>query len=136
MVNSIYDPLGALAPVLLEGRLLLQQLVAMGKKTTATASLGWDGPLPEEFANRWQRWKDALPDPQEVFVQRCYHPREFGTATRAEIHAFSDVSQQAIGAAVYLRLFNARGHSAVSLVFGQAKVAPVNPTSIPQLVEQ
>lgn len=53
VVNSIYDPLGLAAPVLLEGRLLLQQLVAVGKKTTATASLGWDDPLPEEFANRW-----------------------------------------------------------------------------------
>ena len=40
VVNSIYDPLGLAAPVLLEGRLLLQQLVAMGKKTTATVSLG------------------------------------------------------------------------------------------------
>ena len=30
-VNSIYDPLGLAVPVLLEGRLLLQKLVAMGK---------------------------------------------------------------------------------------------------------
>ncbi|KAK3749994.1 hypothetical protein QZH41_000414 [Actinostola sp. cb2023] len=32
IVNSIYDPLGLAIPVLLEGRLLLQQLVHMGKK--------------------------------------------------------------------------------------------------------
>ena len=32
IVNSIYDPFGLAIPVLLEGRLLLQQLVAMGKE--------------------------------------------------------------------------------------------------------
>ncbi|XP_078364035.1 uncharacterized protein LOC144648306 [Oculina patagonica] len=133
LVNSIYDPLGLAAPVLLEGRLLLQELVAMGKNTTATAPLGWDDPLPEGPANRWRSWRDALPDLEKVHVRRCYHPREFGPITRAEIHAFSDASQRAIGVAVYLRLFNARQEVAVSLVFGQAKVAPINPVSIPRL---
>ena len=32
MVNSIYDPLAFVAPVILAGKLLLQQLVLMGKK--------------------------------------------------------------------------------------------------------
>ena len=50
VVNSVYDPLGLAAPVLLHGRLLLQQLVSMGKKKTATAPLGWDDPLPEELS--------------------------------------------------------------------------------------
>ena len=45
-VNSVYDPLGLAAPVLLHGRFMLQQLVSMGKKKTATAPLGWDDPLP------------------------------------------------------------------------------------------
>ena len=133
LVNSIYDPLGLAAPVLLEGRLLLQELVAMGKETTAATLLGWDDPLPEKLANRWQCWQNALPDLEKATVQRCYHPREFGPVTRAEIHAFSDASQRAIGAAIYLRLFNTKNEVAVSLVFGQAKVAPINPVSIPRL---
>ena len=133
LVNSIYDPLSLAAPVLLEGRLLLQELVAMGKKITATEPLGWDDPLPEQPANRWQCWRDTLPDLKNVSVQRCYHPKGFGPVTRAEIHAFSDASQRAIGAAVYLRLFNVRNEIAVSLVFGQTRVAPINPVSIPRL---
>ena len=132
-MNSIYDPLGLAAPVSLEGRLLLQGLVAMGKKTTATAPLGWDDSLPEGPANRWRSWRDTLPDMEKASVQRCYHPRDFGPITRAEIHAFSDASQRAIGVAVYLHLFNSKQELAVSLVFGQAKVAPINPVSVPRL---
>ena len=133
MVNSVYDPLGLAAPVLLHGRLLLQQLVSMGKKKTATAPLGWDDPLPEELSLGWQSWKNALPDLQNVLIRRCYHPPQFGPITRAELHAFSDASLRAIGVAVYLRLFNCKEEHSVSLVFGQAKVAPINPISIPLL---
>lgn len=53
--------------------------------------------------------------------------------TRAELHAFSDASQDAIGAAVYLRQFNEANEMSTSLVYGQAKVAAVNPTSVPRL---
>lgn len=133
LVNSIYDPLGLAAPVLLEGRLLLQELVAMSKKTADAAPLGWDDPLPERYADRWHCWRNTLPDLETVYTRRCYHPSEFGPVTRAEIHAFSDASQRAIGAAVYLRLFNTKNEVAISLVFGQAKVAPINPVSIPRL---
>ena len=133
VVNSIYDPLGLAAPVLLDGRLLLQRLVAMGKKKTSTVCLGWDDPLPEELASGWQRWKTALPDLQNVSIPRCFHPVQFSPTTRVEIHAFSDASQRAIGVAVYLRLFNPKGEVCVSLVFGQAKVAPINPISVPRL---
>ena len=45
----------------------------------------------------------------------------------------SDASQRAIGVAVYLRMFNPKGESCVSLAFGQAKVAPINPISVPPL---
>ena len=66
LVNSVYDPLGLSAPVLLHGRLLLQQLVSMSKKKTVTAPLGWDDPLPEELSLGWQSWKNALPELQNV----------------------------------------------------------------------
>ena len=125
VVNSVYDHLGLAAPVLLQGRLLLQQLVSMGEKKTATA--------PEELSLGWKSWKNALPDLQNISIQRCYHPPQFGPVTRAELHAFSDASQTAIGVAVYLLLFNCKEDDSVSLLFEQAKVAPINPIRILRL---
>ena len=46
IVNSIYDPLGLAVQVLLEGKLLLQQLVVLGKKSNNEKPLAWDDPLP------------------------------------------------------------------------------------------
>ena len=125
VVNSVYDHLGLAAPVLLQGRLLLQQLVSMGEKKTAKA--------PEELSLGWKSWKNALPDLQNILIQRCYHPRQFGPVTRAELHAFSDASQTAIGVAVYLLLFNCKEDDSVSLLFEQAKVAPISPIRILRL---
>ena len=118
VVNSVYDPLGLAVPVFLHGRLLLQQLVSMSKKKTATAALGWDDPRPEELSFGWQRWKNAVLDLQNVSIRRCYHPPQFGLVTRAELHTFSDASQRAIGLTVCLRLFNRKEDDSVSLVFG------------------
>ena len=125
--------------------------------------LGWHDPLPKEFTSSWQHWKNALPDLQNVSILRCFHPApdlqnvsiprcfhpapdlqnvsiprcfhpvQFSPTTRAEMHAFSDSSERAIGVAVYLLLFNPKGEACISFVFGQAKVAPITPISIPRL---
>ena len=133
VVNSVYDPLGLATPVLLEGKLLLQQLVSMGKKKNNDTPLGWDDPLPEALLQQWGRWRNSLPDLEKITVPRCYHSEGFGTVIRAEIHAFSDASKDAIGASVYLQLINDKGEVNTALLFGQSKVAPIQTTSIPRL---
>lgn len=74
-----------------------------------------------------------MTDLERVSVPRCYYPVGFGTIVRREIHAFSDESEGAIGAAVYLRQVNDRGEYCTALLFGQSRVAPVQITSIPRL---
>ena len=82
IVNSIYDPLGLAVPVLLEGKLLLQQLVLLGKKSNKEKPLAWDDPLPETLLTQWQHWRNLLPHLENVSVQRCYHPTGFGKTVR------------------------------------------------------
>ncbi|KAK3742405.1 hypothetical protein QZH41_008057 [Actinostola sp. cb2023] len=132
VVNSIYDPMGLAVPATLRGKLLLQKLVSMGK-TRNGDNLGWDDPLPDDLMRQWKQWKDVLPNLQNASLPRCLHPRDFGPITRAEVHAFSDASEDAIGVAVYLRLINHNNDVHMSFLFGQSKVAPIKTTSIPRL---
>ena len=83
--------------------------------------------------NRWTRSRDSLVELQNLSVPRCYCPKDFGSVTRVKLHAFSDASQDAIGAAVCFRQFNEANKVSVALVYGQARVAPLNPTSILRL---
>ena len=46
-VQSIFDPLGLLAPVLLQAKLLLRQT------WTAPVQVGWDDPIPDTQADEW-----------------------------------------------------------------------------------
>lgn len=89
--------------------------------------------FPQNLLTQWQRWRNSLPHLENVSVPRCYHPTGFGKTVRREIHAFSDASKDAIGASIYLRLFNDQGKICTALLFGQSKVAPTQTTSIPRL---
>jgi hypothetical protein len=56
-----------------------------------------------------------------------------GATIRSELHSFADPSKGAIGIAVYLKQVDEKGEVSVNLAFGQCKVAPIQPTSIPRL---
>ena len=134
VVNSLYDPLGLAIPVTLRGRLLLRELVKLGNKKRGNETpLGWDDPLPQSLQNKWNCWKESLRDLETFAIPRCYRPKDFGEAERKEIHAFSDASENAIGAAVYLKQVNHDGKVNVSLLFAQGQLSPKQATTIPRL---
>ena len=119
---------------MLEGRKILQQLVHMGERTTENNTpLAWDDPLSTAMMNRWTCWRDSLVELQNLSVPCCYCPKDFSSVTRVELPAFSDASQDAIGTTVYLRQFNEASEVSMALIYGQARVAPLNQTSILRL---
>ena len=76
-VSSIFDPLGFVAPVLLEGKSILQEL--------CRKILGWDDPVPEEIRIRWCKWKSELEVLEALSISRCYKPKDFGSVVRHEL---------------------------------------------------
>lgn len=125
MVSSIYDPLGFVAWLLLEGKKILQELCK--EKTD------WDNPVPEDIKARWQRWRAELPSLEELSIPRCYKPSNFGPIASAELHHFSDASTQGYSQCSYLRLTNGKGRIHCSFLMGKARVTPLKPVTVPRL---
>ncbi|XP_076879123.1 uncharacterized protein LOC143527737 [Brachyhypopomus gauderio] len=125
VVNSLYDPLGFLAPVTIRGRLLLRELSGQARD--------WDLPLPDDIEGKWTMWKTSLLDLQELQIPRPYSSFPLSEARNKELFIFSDASFQAISAVAYLRLTAEDGKSEVSFVFGKARLAPRPEITIPRL---
>lgn len=124
-VASIYDPLGFLAPLILLGKQILQQL--------CRDKVGWDEPLSEELRTRWVSWLQDLENLSSVKIRRCYVPANFTDVKQYELHHFSDASTTGYGECTYLRAIHANGDVHCSLVMGKARVAPTKVTTVPRL---
>ena len=124
-VASLYDPLGFIAPFVLEGKRVLQEMCRRGT--------GWDDPLPDEMRPRWESWRNDLIHLQNLTIPRFNHPQNFGTVTNVELHHFSDASCVGYGQCSYLRLKDDSGSVHCVLVMGKFRVAPTTLTTIPRL---
>lgn len=124
-VASLYDPLGFIAPFVLSGKLVLQEMCRNGT--------GWDDPLPKELQPRWEHWKADLMNLEKINIPRCYVPANFGKVIKRELHHFSDASNSGYGQCSYLRVTNEEGNIHCALVIGKSRVAPIKVQTIPRL---
>jgi len=123
-VASLFDPIGFVAPFLLKGKCILQEL--------CRRNIGWDDCLPDELFLRWEEWKSSFQDLKDFSFQRCYHPTSFGNIVWTELH-FSDASNLGYGACSYLRFKNDKDEVHCSFVMAKARVAPTKIKGIPRL---
>ena len=121
---SLYDPLGLLSPVVLQGKQMLQELCRL--------KIGWDGDVPEEIRRKWSRWLASIPELQRFTVQRCWKPVGFENA-QVQVHHFADASENGFGTASYLRLNNETDDVECNLIMSKARVAPLKQVSIPRM---
>ncbi|KAM4591910.1 uncharacterized protein PAE49_019480 [Odontesthes bonariensis] len=124
-VNSLFDPLGIVAPISIQGKLLLRELT---HDTT-----DWDEPLPAEKEAEWITWRDSLQDLEHFETPRCYTSTSVSNAQRVELHIFSDASVRAIAAVAYLKVLDDSGMYHVGFVMGKAKLAPMSALTVPRL---
>ena len=119
-VASIYDPLGIVSPVTLQGKLIYRK--ACGAKVP------WDQELPTELLNEFKNWENALPD--EIEVPRSITKHAEGVESIV-LHGFGDASKQGISAAVYAIVYQNSG-SNVGLLVAKSRLAKKD-LSIPRL---
>ena len=122
-VARTFDILGWLAPTILEMKVLYQQLWE--------EKLGWDEPVPEPYLTKHRNWRNQLSILADIHIPRCYFAQE--TTLTIELHGFSDVSEAACAAVLYIRATYLVHQPTCRLVIAKTKVAPVKIISMPRL---
>ncbi|XP_055368558.1 uncharacterized protein LOC114864937 [Betta splendens] len=123
-VASMFDPLGFLAPFLLLGKQIQQEMCQRG--------IGWDEPLPTEIKPQWDSWLNDLKKLQQLQISRCLVLEDPSKVLNVELHHFSDASSHGYGQCSYMRVVSGdRVHC--FLVIGKARVAPTKIVTIPRL---
>lgn len=122
-IAKLYDPLGLIAPVLMQAKLILQKLWLL--------KVSWDDPLSPEIRRQWEEFRNQLRELNQLSI-----PRWLGTTRtnrQIQIHGFSDASSLAIAAVVYVRSSIADKEFMVRLVSARTRVAPLKCLTIPRL---
>ena len=92
----------------------------------------WDEELRGDLGERFNSFVSDLKHLSDIRIPRCYFnvsrkPRKI------QLHGFSDASQQAFAAVVYMRSTYEDGCIAVNFVASKTKVTPTKKQSIPRL---
>jgi len=121
-LNRIFDPLGFLAPVLIRGKIFLQQMWA--------TKMDWDTVLPIEMGTKWIDFYHSLEQLKNCPIPRKVIPRP---ANEWEIHGFCDASEEAYGACIYVRSRDKDDQWHARLLCAKTRVAPLKGATIPRL---
>jgi len=121
-LNKIFDPLGFLAPVLIKGKIFLQQMWA--------EKMDWDKPMPIALQTKWSAFYHSLEQLKVLAIPRKVIPN---LPRDIEVHGFCDASEEAYGACIYVRSLDGNGIWSSRLLCSKTRVAPLKGMTIPRL---
>ena len=126
-VQSLFDPIGLLAPVMLQAKILL-------RKTWEgeCAELRWDDSLPGSLRNELLDFFVSLFDLEKISFPRSLWPAQ-NVIGNPELIVFSDGSVQAFGSVVYIRWKINPNEWWPRLIMSKSKIAPKNRITVPRL---
>ena len=116
---SIYDPLFLVAPAVLTGKRMFQEL--------CSRKIGWDEPLDQKTLSEWDRWTEDLPLLSRYEIPRCLIPSRTENTT-LQMHTFCDGSMTGYGAVSYLRVKTEDGSTEVKvrIIMAKSRLTPLN----------
>ena len=121
---SVFDPLGFVAPCLIEPKLIIQELWQR--------NIEWDQTLPADLEGRANKWINSVKYLSEIEVPRYYGINM--SIKKPELHIFADSSSKAYGCAAYFRVVE-NNKAKVSFVISKSRLEPLKEKrlSIPKL---
>ena len=122
-VAKTYDILGWISSCVLSMKMLYQQLWKRG--------IDWDDPVPPDLEAQHTLWKELLPLLTQKQLPRCYFRKDAPRMT-TELHGFSEASEKAWGAVVYVRSTYEHHPPVVALVISKTKVIKPENSTIPR----
>ena len=124
----LFDPLGAVAPFIIVGKMLLQECWRQ--------KLTWDEEITNELLDRWLDWCSQIPLLCNIWEARAVEAPGFGDVLDKELHAFCDASEKAMGAVVYVKVTYRSPFcgttTTVSRILAKGKVAPIHAMTLPR----
>ncbi|XP_062707726.1 uncharacterized protein LOC134288058 [Aedes albopictus] len=124
-ISKLFDPLGFAGPVVMTGKLLMQEL--WRQKQT------WDGALNAKQEKLWYEFRRQLQQMESIKISRCVLP--LSNTISVDLLGFSDASEKGYEACLYLKSRNIQGQIAIRLLCSKSHVAPLkaNRATIPRL---
>ena len=122
---AIFDPLGFVAPYVVRGKMILQDLWAAG--------IDWDDAVPPDIASKTTEWLNELDHLEKIRVLRCLRDASNHAPNNSTLHVFVDASEKAYGTVAYLSTECDNGQKCVRFVASKSHVAPLISLSIPRL---
>jgi hypothetical protein len=121
--SMCFDPVGWLQPVIIIPRILMQHIWLKG--------IGWDEPLPDELCDKWLSLRTEIQQLEDIKIPRWSGASK--TAKHNSLHGFSDASEQALAAVLYLRTQHSDNTITCRIIASKSKVAPLKKISLPRL---
>ncbi|XP_076391767.1 uncharacterized protein LOC143265171 [Megachile rotundata] len=124
-IAQLFDPLGLLGPLIVTAKLILQRLWQI--------QAGWDESISQDLRTQWLQYRDDIAQIQTIRIPRCTISNRLDTNIKIELHGFSDASERAYRACVYLRSRDTAGQWTTALLCAKSRVAPLKAVSLPRL---
>ena len=120
-LQKIFDPLGFLSPCIISAKILFQRL--------CVDKVNWDDRLEGEALQKWNGLVHEFSVLANLQIPRCCLVKE-QTVLSCKLHGFSDASERAYRAVVYLCQ---QGVSNIQFVTSRTRVCSLKKQSIPRL---
>ena len=117
VISTVYDPVGYLQPFTIQLKILFLKICNL--------NINWDHSIGELLVE-WKKICENLKRCEEIVIKRCYFIYNLPDPIKEiYLHGFSDASQSAYAACIYLQSVTQLGNVTVKFVTANSRVIPI-----------